>query len=131
MKISSEKTLVSQGQKCTDPLDYAVHPYESMQRFSELLALKYDMPRTRHAYYRAMRLIHEHCRCDPALITEAQLRDYLLHVKIHRKWALQTIRRSAASARFFFVELMGHEDWKVFSQRSPMRSGNGFWIIED
>jgi hypothetical protein len=28
MTQSSEKTLVSQGQKCTDPLDYAVHPQE-------------------------------------------------------------------------------------------------------
>lgn len=25
-KLLSEKTLVSQGQKCTDPLDYAVLP---------------------------------------------------------------------------------------------------------
>lgn len=116
MKKSSEKSLISQGQKCTDPLDYAVHPYESMRRYSELLGLKYDMARTRHAYYRAMRLIHEHCRCDPALIDEAQLRHYLLHVKVHRKWAPKTIRQSAASARIFYVELMGKEDWKVFAQ---------------
>jgi site-specific recombinase XerD len=116
MTQSSEKTLVSQGQKYTDPLDYAVHPYDSMRSFSELLALKYDMPRTRHAYYRALRLIHEHCQCDPALITEDQLRHYLLHVKVHRKWAPKTIRQSAASARLFFVEQMGYEDWKVFSQ---------------
>jgi hypothetical protein len=28
MMQSPEKTLVSQGQKCTDPLDDAVHPQE-------------------------------------------------------------------------------------------------------
>jgi hypothetical protein len=46
-----------------------------------LLALRHDSRRTRHACYRAMRLIHEHFGQDPATLGEAQFRDYILHVK--------------------------------------------------
>src|SRR5579864_7084381 len=56
-----------------NPVDYE-HPYPSMAQFADLLALHYDANRTRHAYYRQLRLIHQHSACDPATITEAQLR---------------------------------------------------------
>ena len=42
-----------------DPLDYNSHPYPSMLRFAKHLALHFDAPRTRHSYYRQLRLIHE------------------------------------------------------------------------
>jgi hypothetical protein len=46
---------------CTqrDPLDDDSHPYPSMLRFARHLALCFDAPRTRHSYYRQMRLVHE------------------------------------------------------------------------
>ncbi len=47
------------GARYKEPLDYA-HPYDSMKRFAQLLALRYDMARTRHSYYRDLRLLHEH-----------------------------------------------------------------------
>ena len=68
-----------------NPVDYR-HPHDSMRRFAELLALRYDANRTLHAYYRQLRLIHEHFQCDPASLTEGQLRDWFLHVKLHRQW---------------------------------------------
>jgi hypothetical protein len=104
------------GARYADPLDYAQHPYESMKRFAQLLALRYDMARTRHAYYRDLRLIHEHYQCDPATLTEAQLRDYILHVKTRRHWRPKTIRQTAAAARLFFVDLLERAEWKIFSQ---------------
>jgi len=103
------------GLRGCDPLDYEDHVYSSMCRFAELLALRYDTTSTRHSYYRDMRLIHEHFDEDPAAITEEQLRDYILHVKTRKLWRPKTIRQTAASARLFFVDLLGHEDWKIFS----------------
>ena len=41
-----------------------------MAQFAAALALRNDANRTRHAYYRQVRLIHEHCNCDPAAITQ-------------------------------------------------------------
>src|SRR5437660_1860826 len=64
-----------------NPVDYD-HPDPSMSQFADLLALRYDANRTRHAYYRQVRLIHEYFHSDPTLLTEPQLRDYFLHIKL-------------------------------------------------
>ena len=48
-----------------NPVDYD-HPYPSMATFANHLALGYDANRTRHSYYRQVRLIHQHFGCDPA-----------------------------------------------------------------
>jgi integrase/recombinase XerD len=103
------------GQHHRDPLVYR-HPYDSMRRYAELLALRHDSARTRHSYYRAMRLVHEHYGADPATLGEDQLRDYILHVKTRKGWRPKTIRQTMACARLFFVELLGRDEWKVFSQ---------------
>ena len=99
-----------------DPIHYETHPYPSMKRFAGLLVLRFNTPRTRHSYYRQLRLVHEFCGCDPAAITEERFRDYILHVKTKKLWKLKTIRQAAAAAKLFFVEMLAHEDWKVFSQ---------------
>lgn len=104
------------GRAQRDPLDYDSHPYPSMRRFAELLALRHDNPRTRHSYYRQIRLVHEFCGIDPASITEDGLRDYILHVKTVKRWKPKTVRQAAAAAKLFFTELMEHDEWKIFSQ---------------
>ena len=98
-----------------DPLGYN-HPYGSMKSFAELLALSYDSPRTRHSYYRDLRLIHEYFDADPAGLGEDQLRDYILFVKTEKDWKSKTIRQTAASAKLFFVGMLGRDEWKIFSQ---------------
>jgi len=78
--------------------------------------LRHDSTRTRHSYYRAMRLVHEHFGADPATLGEDHFRDYLLHVKTRKGWKPKTIRQTAACARLFFVEMLGYAEWKLFSQ---------------
>ena len=73
------------------------------------------LTRTRHSYYRAMRLVHEHFGADPATLGEDHFRDYLLHVKTRKGWKPKTIRQTAACARLFFVEMLGCAQWKLFS----------------
>jgi site-specific recombinase XerD len=87
-----------------------------MRRYAELLAVRHDSPRTRHSYYRAMRLLHEHFRVDPATLGEDQFRDYILHVKTRKAWKPKTIRQSVACARLFYIEMLGIAEWRVFSQ---------------
>ena len=112
---STPAVIRTSGREYTNPVDYC-HPYESMSRFADVLALGYDANRTRHAYYRQMRLLHEHFACDPATLCEAQLRDYFLFVKLQKHWQPKTIRQAVAAAKMFFVDLLGHADWTVFSQ---------------
>jgi integrase len=104
------------GPHHTDPLDYPTHPYPSMRSFAELLGLGSLMARTRHSYYRSLRLIQEFFDTDPAKLTEDELRQYILYVKNEKQWKPKTIRQTAACARLFYVDMLGHEDWKIFSQ---------------
>ena len=111
----SSSTIRTTPRDFVNPVDYR-HPYDSMGRFAKALALRYDANRTRHCYYRQVRLIHEHFALDPALLTEAQLRDYFLFVKLEKHWKPKSIRQALAAARQFFVDLVGHADWTVFGQ---------------
>jgi integrase/recombinase XerD len=99
-----------------DPIDYDAHAYPVMKQFAEFLTLRYDTPRTRHSYYRQIRLLFEFCNCDPAVVTEEQYRNYILFVKTKKLWKPKTIRQAAAAARLFFIDMLGHDEWKVFSQ---------------
>jgi site-specific recombinase XerD len=111
-----EKYRPKAGCSQRDPIHYGTHPYPSMKRFAEFLVLQFDKPRTRHSYYRQMRLVHEFCSTDPEKITEQQFRDYILYIKTIKLWKPKTIRQAAAGAKLFFVGMSGHEDWSVFSQ---------------
>ncbi len=92
------------GREHVNPVDYQ-HPCAFLARFAELLALRYDANRTRHAYYRQLRLIHEHFQQDPGSLTEAQLRGWFFHVKLQRHRLPKSIRQARAAARMFFVDL--------------------------
>lgn len=104
------------GKMYPDPLDYD-HPWPSMQRFAQFLALRYDSLRTRHSYYRQLRLLGEHFQgADPALVTEEMLRDYLLHMKTVRRWQPKSMRQALATARAFFTDMLGRGRWRVFDE---------------
>jgi integrase/recombinase XerD len=98
-----------------NPVDYQ-HPYDSMGRYAKALGLRYDANRTRHSYYRQLRLIHQHFACDPAQLTESQLCDYFLFLKLKKQWKPKSIRQALAACRQFFIDLLGHSDWKIFRQ---------------
>jgi integrase/recombinase XerD len=98
-----------------NPVDYQ-HPFDSMARYAKMLGLRFDANRTRHSYYRQMRLIHEHFACDPEQLTETQLRDYFLFVKLQKGWKPKSIRQAVAASRQFYSDLLGRTDWTVFWQ---------------
>jgi integrase/recombinase XerD len=106
---------IRSGKEYADPLTYT-HPWPSMAQFARVLALRYDSVRTRHSYYRQLRLLAEHFNADPASLTEEMLRDYLLHVKTVRHWQPKTIRQAVAMAQVFFIEQLGHPRWRLFDQ---------------
>src|SRR5215813_3731484 len=112
---TSLATIRTTARDYANPVDYQ-HPYPSLIQFADDLALRYDANRARHSYYRQRRVIHQHVGCDPASITEAELRDYFLFVKLKKHWTPKSIRQARAAAQLFFVELFGHADWTLFSQ---------------
>lgn len=108
-------TIRTTGREYVNPVDYR-HPFDSMAGFAKALALRYDANRTRHAYYRQLRLLHDYFTCDPAQLTESQLRDYFLFIKLKKQWKPKSIRQAVAATRMFFQDLLGRSDWKVFFQ---------------
>jgi len=72
-----------------------VVPHPSMDRFAGFLALQYDANRTRHAYYRQIQLTQEQFSTDPATLSETQLRDYFLFLKLKKQWKPKSILRIA------------------------------------
>lgn len=106
---------VADRRQLSDPLGYT-HLYPSMAELATRLTLHSESPRTRQSYYRAIRLLGDHFRCDPAALSETQFRDYILHVKTVKHWAPKTIRQTVAVAKLFFIDMLGHHDWSVFSQ---------------
>jgi integrase/recombinase XerD len=98
-----------------NPVTYD-HPYSSLRRFAEFLALRYDCTRTCHAYYRQMRLLHEHFQSDPGDLREEQLREYFLYVKLEKEWYPKTIRQCRAAAQMFYTHMLRKDSWTVFSQ---------------
>lgn len=73
------------------------------QRFTEDLQLTGKAPRTQAAYLRAVRQLADHCRCSPELITEAQLRQYFLHLKNDRQFAHGSLRVALSGIKFFYA----------------------------
>lgn len=108
-------TIRTTPREFVNPVEYR-HPFDSMARFAKALALRYDANRTRHAYYRQLRLIQEYFACDPALLTESQLRDYFLFIKLKKHWKPKSIRQTKAACRQFFIDLLGHSDWTLLRQ---------------
>ena len=98
-----------------NPLFYD-HAFVSMERYAQLLALRYECNRTRHAYYRQLGLLQRHFGCDPAVLTEHQLREYVLFIKFEKRWKPGTIRQAVACFRAFFLDLLQRGPWEIFSQ---------------
>jgi integrase/recombinase XerD len=106
---------IRSGKEYTDPLTYT-HPWPSMAQFARLLALRYDSLRTRHSYYRQLRLLCDYIKGDPAMVTEERLQDYLLYVKTERQWMPKTVRQALATAQLFFITQLGYARWRLFDQ---------------
>jgi site-specific recombinase XerD len=113
--INAPASIRTSSREYGNPVDYS-HPCDSMARFAQELALRYDANRTRHAYYRQMRLVLDHLGGDPAHLTESQLRDYFLFVKLKKHWQPKSIRQALAATRMFYIDVLGRADWKIFSQ---------------
>src|SRR5436190_21645830 len=66
-------TIRTTAREYANPVDYK-HPYPSMARFADHLALRYDANRTRHSYYRQRseeRRVGKECR---SRVSEDQLK---------------------------------------------------------
>ena len=95
------------------------HP--SLQQYDEHLALRSVSQRTREEYGRFLRVLARHAGRDPAALTEAEARAYLLYLKEQKHYAPGSMRIAAAALRMFYNAML-QRGWRLFDLvRSPDR----------
>lgn len=88
----------------------------SITRFKQLVELKDFQPATKKEYVRYVRRLSDHFQCDPATLTEDQLRSYFLFLRQEKRFSGSAMSIAKAAFQLFFREHLGHTDWKVFSE---------------
>ena len=53
---------------------------------------------------------------DPAGLEEERVREFFLHLINERGYASKSVRQARAGLSSFFLEMLGHSDWRVFEQ---------------
>lgn len=90
--------------------------YPSIEQFRGLVELKDYRPATKKEYVRYLRKLAEHCQCDPAPLTESQVREYFLFLRQHKRYGRSAMTIAKAALRCFFVEQLRAQGWTVFEQ---------------
>ena len=90
--------------------------YPSLTRFREFVELKDFKPPTRQEYVRYVRRLADHCQCDPATLSEDQLRSYFLFLRQEKKFSGSAMSIGKAAFQLFYRDHLGHRDWKVFAE---------------
>jgi len=87
-------------------------------RFLEDLKSAGYSERTQEAYVRAVRQLAEHFRRPPDLLTEDDVRHYLVHIRDVKRWARGSITIALCGIKVFFERTL-RRDWFIFQYARP------------
>ena len=91
--------------------------YPSIEQFKVFVELKDFRPPTKKEYVRYVRKLAEHFQCDPATLTEDQLREYFLFLRQHKHYKHSPMKLAKCSIRCFFRECLKlGPTWTVFEE---------------
>ena len=91
--------------------------YPSIEQFKVFVELKDFRPPTKKEYVRYVRKLAEHFQCDPATLTEDQLREYFLFLRQHKHYKHSPMKLAKCSIRSFFRECLKLGlTWTVFEE---------------
>lgn len=89
-------------------------------RFVEDLKLAGYSKQTQDSYVRAVRQLAEHYRRSPDVLSEADVREYLLHCREVKHWARNTLTIAITAIKFFFERTL-KRPWGLFDFVRPPR----------
>jgi len=93
------------------------YPYPSIATFAAFVQLKDYRPPTKKEYVRYIRRLGDHYQCDPATLTEDQIRAYYLQLRQVRKFGGSAMKVAKCALRCFFREhLKLGLTWTVFEE---------------
>jgi integrase/recombinase XerD len=90
------------------------------QRYLEDLQLRGLSPRTQESYVRVVRQLAEHYGKSPDVLTEEELRQYLLYLKNEKHAARNTCTLALCSLKLFYQQTL-KRDWPVLDFVRPAR----------
>ena len=88
---------------------------ELYQRMQDDLHLAGMAQRTIHGYSRAVRQLADFCQQSPDQISEEQVRQWLIHLKVECQFAYGSLRVAFSGIKFFYTRTC-RRDWKVLSE---------------
>lgn len=91
-------------------------PYPSISQFNQFVQLKDYRPATKKEYVRYVCKLAEHFQCDPATLTQNQLREYFLFLRQHKHYQAAPMKAAKFSLRAFFCDCLKVQDWTVFEE---------------
>ena len=88
----------------------------SLAKFSTFVQLKDFRAPTKKEYVRYVRRLGDHYQCDPALLTEDQVRTYFLELRQVRKFGGSAMKVAKCALRAFFQDCLHIIGWTVFQE---------------
>jgi site-specific recombinase XerD len=90
--------------------------FPSILKFTAFVQLKDYRPPTKDEYVRYVRKLAEHFQCDPASLSEDQLRTYFLFLRQEKKFGGSAMKLARCSLRAFFRDCLHVAGWTVFEE---------------
>jgi integrase/recombinase XerD len=90
--------------------------YPSLAKFTDFVQLKDYRPPTKDEYVRYVRKLGEHYACDPASLTEDQVRAYYLFLRQQKKFGGSAMKLARCALRSFFRDCLHVRGWTVFEE---------------
>lgn len=88
----------------------------SILQFQQFVELKDYRPATKKEYVRNVRKLAEHFQCDPASLTENQIRQYFLFLRQHKHYRAPAMKAAKYSLLAFFLDCVQVQGWSVFGE---------------
>ena len=88
----------------------------SIAKFSAFVQLKDFRAPTKKEYVRYVRRLGDHYQCDPATLTEDQVRAYYLELRQVRQFGASAMKVAKCALRAFFQDCLHLEGWTVFGE---------------
>jgi integrase/recombinase XerD len=90
--------------------------YPSISQFQQLVELKDYRPATKKEYVRYVRKLAEHFQCDPAALSEQQIREYFLFLRQHKHYKRSPMKAAKYALLAFYVDCIKVRGWTVFQE---------------
>jgi len=90
--------------------------YPSISQFQQFVELKDYRPPTKKEYVRNVCKLAEHFQCDPATLTEIQVREYFLFLRQHKHYKSAPMKAAKYALLSFYLDCVKVSGWTVFKE---------------